>query len=67
MVMKPHDLAGFTARMEGLAEVITNMEGARLPGKRRAEAIARSRAEGLNVPSHYLEAARALADGSVQS
>ena len=67
MVMKPHDLAGFTARMEGLAEVITNMEGARLPGKRRAEAIARSRAEGLNVPSHYLEAARALASGNAQN
>ena len=66
MAMKPHDLAGFTARMEVLAELISNMDGARLPGKRRAEAIARSRSEGLNVPSHYLEAARAMANGSAQ-
>ncbi len=63
LALRPTD-DGFADRLEGLLSVIENLEGARVPGQRRAEAIARAKAEGLRVPSHYLDEARTLAGTS---
>jgi len=61
LVMKPHDPGGGAARLERLLGLIEGLEGARLPGTRRAAAIAASQREGLRVPAVYLEATRRLA------
>ena len=45
----------------GLLDAISSMEGARLPGQRRREAIARAKAEGLDVPAVFIRQARDLA------
>lgn len=65
IAIRPHAQAGggFAERVEGLLSMIAGLEGARLPGARRLAAIAKSEAEGLEVPPHYLEQARALARG----
>lgn len=60
---RPHDAAGFAARLEAILASIEELEGARLPGTRRAAAIRAARADGIMVPTHYLDSARALADG----
>ena len=54
---------GYPARVHDLLETLAAMPGARLPGARRRAAIARARAEGIDVPVIYLEQARALAHG----
>lgn len=64
LAMKPHDPDGFAARLEHLLGLIEALEGARLPGTRRASVLAQSRENGLDVPRHYLDAARALANGN---
>ena len=61
LAIRPGGGTGFAERLEGLLADIVAMDGARLPGTRRAEAMARARAEGLAVPARYLEAARRLA------
>jgi len=60
IAMKPMDTEHFGARIEALLGLIETMEGARLPGSRRAAAIARARAEGIDVPLRYLQAVRKL-------
>lgn len=62
MALKPADPAAFAARLEPVLEGIAALEGARLPGTRRAAAIARARAEGIAVPRHYLDLARQLGE-----
>lgn len=59
----PEGVAAFAARLEGLLQRIDEMEGARVPGTRRAAAIADAEANGIAVPKRYLDAARRLADG----
>ncbi|MEM9049278.1 MAG: Ldh family oxidoreductase [Pseudomonadota bacterium] len=59
MALRP--LEGFAARVESLLAHIASLDGARLPGARRADALAGARVQGLCVPRHYLDAARALA------
>ncbi|MEL6235463.1 MAG: Ldh family oxidoreductase [Pseudomonadota bacterium] len=59
MALRPRE--GFAARIEPLLNHIASLDGTRLPGKRRAEAIAQAHANGLSVPRHYLDAARAMA------
>lgn len=57
------DLDAFAPRIEALLGHIEEMEGARLPGSRRAGAIAKARSEGIVVPIRYVAAVRRLADG----
>ncbi|WP_425093417.1 Ldh family oxidoreductase [Tropicimonas sp. S265A] len=57
----PQGIDAFAARLETLLEAIAAMDGARLPGSRRLEAIARAERDGLRVPVHYLRVARNLA------
>ena len=63
MALKPHD-DGFGARLEPLLTQIAEMEGARLPGSRRINAMAEAESKGLNVPQAYVDQARALADSA---
>jgi (2R)-3-sulfolactate dehydrogenase (NADP+) len=64
MAIRPGSGTGFADRLEGLLADIAAMEGARLPGTRRLEAIRRAEAEGIAVQTRYLEAARRLAGGA---
>jgi (2R)-3-sulfolactate dehydrogenase (NADP+) len=57
----PQGVEAFAQRLETLLGHVEALEGARLPGTRRLEAIARAESDGLRVPAHYLEIARALA------
>ncbi|MEL6643457.1 MAG: Ldh family oxidoreductase [Pseudomonadota bacterium] len=57
----PEGVDAFSERLEMLLTRIEAMEGARLPGARRAEAIARAETDGIAVPALYLEEARRLA------
>ncbi|MCC1492603.1 Ldh family oxidoreductase [Cognatishimia sp. F0-27] len=59
----PEGADRFGERMETLLGRIAEMEGTRLPGARRAEAIARALSDGVFVPKRYLELARDLAAG----
>ena len=61
LILRPASREGFAARIEQLLSQIEAMEGARLPGSRRIAAMERARNQGLQVPSTYLDAARALA------
>lgn len=61
IALRPPDEAGFPERIEALLGLLAACEGARIPGARRAAALARSRAQGLSVPAAYLAAARELA------
>ena len=62
MAIKPG--AGFADRLEALLHVIEALEGTRLPGARRAQAIAEAEANGIAVPKSYIAAAKRLAEGS---
>ena len=57
---------GFGDRLEALLNVIEALDGTRLPGARRAEAIAKAQANGIAVPTAYIAAARRLADGPAE-
>lgn len=53
--------AGFADRLEPLLTAIADTEGARLPGARRAQAIAAATAHGIAVPELYLRQAQEMA------
>lgn len=57
----PGGAEAFTGRLETLLGLIEALDGARLPGARRLDALARAREEGITVPARYLEVARRLA------
>jgi (2R)-3-sulfolactate dehydrogenase (NADP+) len=61
IAMRPMDGDGFAGRLETLLGTIEDMEGARLPGARRAAAIRAAHEEGIAVPRRYLDAARVAA------
>ncbi|MEM6739639.1 MAG: Ldh family oxidoreductase [Pseudomonadota bacterium] len=63
MALRPHEPDAFAARLEALLASITALEGARLPGARRAAAIAQAQAGGIDVPRAYVSVARRLAAG----
>lgn len=63
LALRPHDNAAFLERLEALLSSIAALDGARLPGARRAEALERARVLGIEVPKRYLEAAQAAAGG----
>ncbi|MDU8945294.1 Ldh family oxidoreductase [Rhodophyticola sp. MJ-SS7] len=57
----PEGAEPFSARLEGLLTLIEGMEGARVPGTRRATSISAAEEAGIRVPRHYLDAVRRLA------
>ena len=61
LALRPDDDAGFSGRLERLLGMITDLDGARLPGARRAEALRNSRQNGLDVPMATLQSIRELA------
>ncbi len=61
LAIRPHDVDAFADRMEAVLQVIANLEGARLPGTRRADAIRQAEEKGILVPRQYVELAQELA------
>lgn len=57
----PSDDQAFFDRLEVLLGMVVGMDGARLPGQRRIEALGRARDLGIDVPIRHLETARRLA------
>jgi (2R)-3-sulfolactate dehydrogenase (NADP+) len=64
IAIRPDADSDFLARVSSLLGTIQAMEGARLPGTRRYQAICIAQTDGLLVPAHYLKLARSLADGT---
>lgn len=64
IAIRPDEDSGFLARISALIASIENMEGARLPGTRRREALHLAEKDGLMVPTHYLTLAQNLATGA---
>ncbi|MGR3492645.1 MAG: Ldh family oxidoreductase [Shimia sp.] len=52
LLLKPTE--GFGPRLASLLSEIEGQEGARLPGARRAQAIANARQYGIEVPAHHM-------------
>lgn len=63
LAMQPNRQAGFAQRLEELLTLISNLDGARLPGMRRAESIRQAQRHGLNVPTHYIDRVKVLSGG----
>lgn len=61
LALRPHDQTGFAERIEAVLGQIASLDGARLPGARRAAALDRARTVGIDVPIPYLDAAERLA------
>jgi len=61
MALRPEDPDAFGARLEAVLGVIDALDGARLPGTRRAACLARAAAEGIDVPKIYVDTARRIA------
>ena len=51
----------YAARLNDLLSDIASVDGARLPGQRRLDAIAKARAHGIDVPRAFVDQARDLA------
>lgn len=64
IAIRPDAQSDFLQRVSDLLATIQSMEGARLPGARRQQAIREAESDGLLVPAPYLELARKLADGT---
>ncbi len=64
IAIRPDANSDFLPRVGSLLDTIQSMEGARLPGTRRQQAIRTAETEGLWVPAPYLELARNLANGT---
>jgi (2R)-3-sulfolactate dehydrogenase (NADP+) len=65
IAMKPYETGSFQSRLLELLDQIEAMDGARLPGKRRAAAMRSAQENGIDVPCRYLEAIREIANGKV--
>lgn len=61
LVLRPGDPSGFAERLEHLLMLIAELEGTRLPGDRRAKAIALAQSNGIEAPAHYLTRVREIA------
>ncbi len=61
MALRPDDLDAFVSRLEPLLDLIAGLDGARLPGARRAATLSEAQQNGISVPRPYLEIARKLA------
>jgi (2R)-3-sulfolactate dehydrogenase (NADP+) len=65
IAMSPSNLGSFTDRLEMVLTAIDGLEGARLPGDRRANSIGHAQVHGIAVPGQYLDLARELARAEV--
>ena len=63
MAFRPAGQEAFLERIERLLSLVEGLDGARLPGSRRATALAAAQSKGIRVPRQYLETARQLAKG----
>ncbi len=61
IAIDPRAQTDYLQRVDALLDGISAMDGARLPGERRRAAIAKSRSDGLTVPTAFLDHARELA------
>lgn len=61
IAIRPDAGSDYLSRVSDLLGVIGSMEGVRLPGARRQQAIAKAHSEGLWVSSQYLALAQKLA------
>jgi (2R)-3-sulfolactate dehydrogenase (NADP+) len=61
LALRPHDGVDFASRLEGVLTAIAALDGARLPGTRRADALETAQNNGIAVPLAYLDIARKLA------
>jgi (2R)-3-sulfolactate dehydrogenase (NADP+) len=61
IALRPPDPVAFGHRLATLLTTVLAVDGARLPGARRAAAVARAQTDGIAVPTRYLEVARRLA------
>ena len=61
IAIKPDVPAGFLDKVGALLDVITAMDGVRLPGARRQAAIRAAQRDGILVPAPYIELAQSLA------
>lgn len=61
IAIRPDAGADYLSRVSDLLAMIESMEGVRLPGTRRQQAIAKARSDGLWVSAQYLELAQKLA------
>lgn len=62
MILRPPDgTDAFADRLQELLDQIEAMDGARLPGARRAAAIEAAEANGIAVPTQYVDEVRRLA------
>ncbi|WP_243403692.1 Ldh family oxidoreductase [Shimia abyssi] len=61
LVLKPSDPGAFMDRLEPTLTLISELDGARLPGERRTAAITSARQNGINVPKHYVDQLRETA------
>ncbi len=64
LAIRPDPASGFLARVAELLHTIQSMEGVRLPGARRQEAIRAAEADGLSVSADYIELAKRLANAT---
>ena len=62
IAIRPDARSDFLVRVTELLDAIRSMDGVRLPGARRAEAIRTAEAEGLWVPDAHMTLARTLAE-----
>ena len=61
IAIDPGVQSDYSVRLKDLLDDIAAVEGARLPGQRRLDAITQADRHGLDVPSAFVEQARALA------
>jgi (2R)-3-sulfolactate dehydrogenase (NADP+) len=64
IAIRPDANSDFLPRVSALLAQIESMDGARLPGTRRQHAIRTAESEGLSVPAHYIQQAKALANST---
>jgi (2R)-3-sulfolactate dehydrogenase (NADP+) len=62
IAIRPDARSDFLVRVTELLDAIRSMDGVRLPGARRAEAIRTAEAEGLWVPDAHMTLARTLVE-----
>ncbi|MEM8732129.1 MAG: Ldh family oxidoreductase [Pseudomonadota bacterium] len=65
MALRPQDSEGFTRRLEAVLGAIDALDGARLPGARRASSLAEAQVNGIAVPAVYVAKAREIAGAPV--
>lgn len=61
IAIKPDNLDAFAGRLDAVLGLVADLEGARLPGDRRARSIQLAQEQGISVPAQYLDLARNLA------